>query len=468
MLTRDSFFGYQVYGVDFFKKLAACACWADCGLGKTTIGLTAFDDLRQQGKAKHLLAIAPLRVARKGWRDEAQNWEHLKHLTFASITGTVAERMRALQTPADVHTVNWDNLIWLFNQFVQNRKQIMRWPWDMVVADEAHRLKSQGSKRRACLVALRKLFPRFVELTGTPAPNMYDDLWGQVYLLDQGQRLGFTESAYLTRWFDPPPSYKQYGRWTLKPGAKEEIHAAIRDIVMVVRDPPDLPPVVINPVRVELTPVQMQQYKELAREFVMWGGSERIKAANTGVLQNKLLQLANGMVYAADWMTGERKSVHLHDAKLDALDELLDDLDGKKLILAYYFKHDLPRITARLEKYAGKRIRVLQSAQDEDDWNEGKIDWLLIHPDSAGEGVNLHKCEGAEDIIWFGQTANLGSWIQLNGRLFGGQRRVGKKGVVHCLLADGTVDDIYRELLTTKDATQDGLMAALETYTELL
>lgn len=460
MRAKAELLSYQQRATEFVLRTPNCAVYADVGLGKTAIALTAFSSMYDNFSARRALVVAPLRVARKGWRDEAAVWEHTKNLHVASITGDPKQRMKALRTPADLHTINFENLDWLEAQFIQHGKQVMRWPWDTVIVDEAHRVKSQSTVRWKVLRKLRRLYPSMVQLTATPSPNGYGDLWGMLYLLDQGKRLGATEQAFRDRWFDPP-GFGDFGRWTLKEHAKNEIHDALQDIVFALREEDylDLPPVRYDPVRIELQPQQQKLYREFQRKLILETTGGTLTAANAAVLQQKLLQLANGVVYVGK----ERAVTEIHGEKLGALEELLDDLGDKQVLIAYYFKHDLERLKYLLERRAkteGKMWRVLRTEQDEDDWNAGKIDWMLIHPDSAGEGVNLHR-SSCEHIIWYGLTNDLLKWQQLNGRIFGGHRRVGKAGVVHAIVADGTVDDDYRDLLDMKDGWQSGLMAAL-------
>jgi SNF2 family DNA or RNA helicase len=457
MRLQAQLYPYQCRAAQLITERQSCAIWADVGLGKSAITLTAFSTLYSQYAARRMLVIAPLRVARKTWRDEAAEWQHTKHLHVATIVGTPEQRMKALRTPADVHCVNYDVIDWLEAQFIQHGKQTVRWPWDLVALDEAHRVKDQSTVRWKMLRKVRRLFPRLVELTGTPSPNGYADLWAQIYLLDQGKRLGFTEDAYKQRWFDPP-GFGDYSPWRLKHGADKEIQEAIADLILTLRaeDYMDLPPISYNPIRVELQPHQKKLYREFERKMIAEVGGQTLTAPNSAALNQKLLQLANGVVYAGV----ERAIMEIHGEKLSALEEVLEDLGDKQVMISYYFKHDLARIKAVLEKYRRRNWRVLRTEQDEDDWNAGKIQWLLVHPDSAGEGVNLHK-SGCEDIVWYGMTPSLLQWQQLNGRLFGGVRRLGKNGRVHYISADGTIDEDYRDLLSRKDTTQEGLKEAL-------
>lgn len=456
MRQRSDLRPYQQRAVEFIKKNEACTLFLDVGLGKTAICETAYRDLYESFDSRRMLVIAPLRVARKVWRDEQTEWQHLSGMTVSCITGTPAARIAALKKGTDVHCINYENLEWLYAQFVQNKKQIRKWPWDLVVCDEAHRLKNPGSKRFKVVNSLRKLFPRIVHATGSLIPNGYYDLWALTYLQDRGKRLGYTQEAFAGRWFHMPQR-DEHVRPTLKPGAKEEIEDLIADITLSMRaeDYMDLPPVLMNRVRIPLEDATFEIYRRFERDFIAEYGGATLKAANSGALNSKLLQLANGAVYFENKMWGE-----FHKAKIKALCELLEDLEGHRVMIAYYFKHDLERLEEVLKTYPAKRYRVCRTEQDEDDWNKGDIDWLLVHPDSVGEGTNLHKND-CEDLIWFGLTANLLSWQQTNGRLFGGGRRIGKCGKIHVLMAEGTIDDEYADLLDDKAADQEALSIRL-------
>lgn len=458
MLSRADLYPYQNRAVDFIKAHPFCALWVDVGLGKSCTALTAFDDLRSEFESRRVLIVGPLRVARKVWPDEIANWAHLNHLTYSRILGDPQQRWSSLKKPADVALVNRENFEWLMAQFIVGKKQVMRWPWDLVILDESHNYKSQSSFRWKAARKARRLCQRMVHLTGTPVPNGYADLWSQAFLLDYGQRLGSTEEAFLDRWFDAP-GYGEFG-YTIKRGAAEEIQALLGDVVLTLRESDylDLPPVLLNPVKVELPPAALKEYKRLEREYLAEFGGRTITAVNAGVCAGKLLQLANGAVYH------DRKGswTHVHDTKLDALVELLESLEGKKVLIAYGYKHDRERIGQALTKFCGKskRWEALTDDASENRWNRGETDYLLLHPAGGGEGSNLHG-SGAEDIIWFGLTSSLGHWVQLNARLFGGHRRKGKKGVIHTIEAEDTADEDMAALIRMKDFTQDDLKAAL-------
>lgn len=446
--------------MEFIKANPNCALWIDCGLGKTVATQTAYLDLLNSFDANHGLVIAPLRVARKVWTDEVQEWSHLQDLDIVHIGGTEKQRQKAIRTRADLHTIGRENTQWLINQFIEGKKQVRKWPWDTVILDESQSFKSQSSFRWKALRLVRKLFPRCVELTGTPAPKGYGDLWSQIYLLDRGQRLGTSESAYRLRWFDVE-NCGDYSRYHLKDHAAKEIQAALSDIVISLRaeDYFDLPPVVYNPVRCTLTEAELAKYRKFARTSVFErAGGQKITAVNAGALYGKLLQLANGAIYHND--KGEYEE--FHHAKIDGLLETLEGVTGP-CIVAYAFRSDTKRIAAALDRYCGKTKtwRVMDTDDDLNAFSRGEIDIAVMHPASAGHGLNdLHK-SGAQDIVWFGLTPNLEYYQQLNDRLAGGIRRLGKNVKVHHLLAENTEDEDCYELLKGKAKSQDELTNAM-------
>lgn len=460
MLTRADLYPYQRHAIDFIKSKKNCALWVDMGLGKTVSTLTAFNDLRESFDARKMLVVAPKRVARKVWSDEVNAWAHLNHLVVSKIVGNMEQCFQALKQEADVYTIGRDRIPWLHAQFIQDGKQVVEWPFDTVVADESQTFASQSSQRFNCLADLRvkTRFPRFIQLTGTPAPNGYMKLWSQLWLLDRGKRLGASEKAMKERWFTPPVGI--FAKWNLKPHAPREIHERLKDIVLTLREEDylTLPPVVDSFIRCELAGPARAVYKKFEREFIAEVAGRRLTAVNTGVLDGKLLQLANGACY---YESG--KWVAFHDAKLEALEETLDGISGKALICVN-FKHDTQRITSVLDRVAkadGRSWRILDSDRDFEDWADGKIDWGVLHPASAGHGLNDVYKAGCDDMIWFGLTNNLEWYEQARARLTGGHRRVGRNIRIHHIVADGTRDDAYVALIRAKALTQDRLMEAL-------
>lgn len=459
MFQRSDLYAYQRHAVDFLKAKRNAALWVDMGLGKTVANLTAFSDLQDSCHASKMLVIAPKRVARKVWSDEVQEWSHLKHLKVSRIVGDSEQCFAALKVKADIYTIGRDRVPWLHAQFIQNGKQVVEWPFDTVAADEAQTFASQSSQRFKTFYDLRlkTRFPRLWESSGTPMTNGYMKLWSQIKLLDKGKILGDTEKAMQERWFTPPVG--MFTKWCLKPGADRDIQQKLRDIVLVLREEDylDLPPVRNNYIRCQLSAAALATYKKFEREFIGEVAGKRLSAANAGVLDGKLLQLANGAVYHE-----EKKWVLFHDAKIEALEETLEGIPGKALV-CYGFNHDKSRIVARLDKLAkaeGRCWRILDSDRDFADWAAGNIDWGILHPASAGHGLNDIYKPGCKDMIFFGLTNNHEWHKQVRARLEGGHRR--REGVAfHYIVADGTRDDDYVALLKRKELDEDTLMASL-------
>jgi SNF2-related domain len=434
------------------------------GLGKSCVALTAFVDLQANFDAHKMLVIGPKRVAGKVWSDEIKEWSHLSHLSVSRIVGDAGSCFDALRQPADVYTIGRDRVPWLHAQFVRDGKQVVEWPFDWVIPDEAQSFANQSSKRFGALLDLRikTRFPRFTELSGTPMPNGYMNLWSQLYLLDRGRRLGKSENWMKQRWFTPPTG--MFAQWQLRRGAEEEIHNALRDIVLVLREEDylDLPPVQDNFIRCELSAPAMATYRKFEREYIAEVAGRRLTAVNSGVLDGKLLQLANGACYTGQ----DREWVPFHDAKLEALAETLEGFNGRKTLIAYGFQHDKVRIAGVLDKQAkeeGRTWRLLDSDRDFQEWADGKIDWGLLHPASAGHGLNDVYKSGAEDLVFFGLTNNLEYYQQVRARLEGGHRRMGRNVRIHHIVADGTRDDDYVALIKRKALTQNNAKAALAT-----
>lgn len=461
MRDRSDFYEHQGLVVEFEKSHPNCAIWVPMGGAKTVSTLTAVKDMMDSFEVSKALVIAPLRVARKVWSDEVGEWSHLTGFKVSKIIGDVKQRLKALNTPADIHTINRENTVWLTEQFIQEKKQIRHWPWDLVILDEAQSFKSQSAKRWKALRRVRRLFLRMVQLTGTPIPNGYQDLWAQMYLLDGGKRLGASESAYLEKYFIEKRG-DGYSTWYLKPGAKEQIQDAIKDIVLAIRleDYFDLPDVPFNAVRVALSPAALATYRKFERTYIAEFEGTVVSAASAGVCAGKLLQLSNGSIYTGE---GSGAFALFHDEKLNALIELLDGCDGPVLV-AYGFRSDAQRIAGVLEKYCkevGKVWRRADSDADLQEFADKKIDYLLLHPASCGHGLNDMYKSGCTNIVWVGLTNNLEHFQQLNARIAGGLRVLGRKVMIHAILADDTCDADTFAALTAKGATQDGLTRAL-------
>lgn len=395
---------------------------------------------------ENVLVIAPLSVAEKTWSDEIEKWDHLNHLTFSKVLGSRQQRMAALAKKADVYLINRENVEWLVDHY---RKD---WPFQTVIIDESSSFKSPSAKRFKALRKVRPMIERLVELTGTPSPNNLMDLWSQIYLLDQGERLGKTITSFRNHYFTPA---SQNGHivysWALLPGAEEAIYKKISDICvsMKAKDYLKLPPRTNNVIEVELSSTDWKKYKELERHYVLELDESDVVASNAATLSNKLLQMANGCIYDED---GAPQPIH--DKKLDALERIIEEAQGQPVLVFYQYKHDLARIQERF-----KQAKVLDvSAGDIKKWNEGKIPVLLAHPQSAGHGLNLQA--GGHIIVWFGLTWSLEFYQQANARL----DRQGQQNpvIVHHLVAKGTIDEDVMKALETKEVGQEALMAAVK------
>lgn len=455
--SRDEFRPGQNRAVDFVKATERGAVWVPMGGGKTIVGWTGYADLMRSFDVRRMLVVAPLRVARKVWTDEQKIWSHLHGIETSRIIGALDQRMQALRTPADVHFINRENIPWLEAQFIANRRQYRRWPWDMVWVDEAQSFKNPGGVWHKSLNRLLdpRLTSRVIEATGTPSPNGYWDLYGQIYLLDRGKSLGLTPSAYEDRYFVSERSAEGYPRRRLREGADELIREAIKHLVfsMTTVEQQALPEQ--NFIRVELPPAARQKYRELERELIAEVKERKLNAANQAVLAGKLLQFANGAVYYDDrggW-------VETHTAKIDALVEVLESLPPPVMV-AYGFRHDIDRIGAALGK-AGMNWQVLDSDESFSRFSRGEIDYGVLHPGSCGHGLNDLYLSGSENILWFGLTNNLEHYQQLNARLTGGFRALGKNITIHHIVADDTRDEDLVPLLRRKDLSQSDLMRAM-------
>lgn len=397
------------------------------------------------------MVIAPLRVAQSTWSGEIEKWDHLQDLRLAKVLGSEKQRIRALHQPADIWIINRENTEWLVDYYGR------KWPFDMVIIDELSSFKNPRSKRFRALRKVRPLIKRIVGLTGTPAPNGLMDLWSQIYLLDQGERLGKTLTGYRNRYFDPGRRNQNIVfEWIPKPFAEEAIYEKISDICvsMKAEDWLQLPGRIDNVLEIELPEKAKWQYKQLEKDLILPLLESDVTAANAAVLTNKLLQMANGAIYDE---FGEAKEIH--DAKLEVLEETVEAANGKPVMVVYAYKHDLGRIRKRLKKY---NPRTLDSDQDIRDWNAGKIQVLLLHPASGGHGLNLQT--GGNIIVWFGLTWSLEYYQQTRARLYrqGQTERV----IIHHIIAKGTMDEQVLKALTGKAATQNDLMEAVKARIE--
>lgn len=434
---------YQQFATDFILNQSICCLMLDMGLGKTVITLTALWQLALDSfDVSKVLVIAPKRVAEDTWPKELAKWEHLTGLTFSLVLGSAAERKAALQKKAFLYIINRENVAWL----VKNHY----WDFDMVVIDELSSFKSNKAERFKAMKKVRPMVTRIVGLTGTPAPNTLLDLWPQMYLMDMGQRLGRFIGGFRDRFFLPDKRNREI-IYSYKPreGAEDAIYALISDICISMKaaDYLDMPERIDNRIEVSMSPKEWKLYDDFQKDMVLSIGDEELDAANAASLSNKLLQMANGAVYGKD-----KKVIPIHDRKLDALEDLVEAANGKPLLVAYWYKHDLQRIKARF-----KNARCIDTAKDIDDWNAGKIPLALIHPASAGHGLNLQ--DGGCTIVWFGLTWSLELYQQLNARLW----RQGQKHtvVIHHIVTKGTHDEDVMRALENKDTRQSALIEAV-------
>lgn len=402
------------------------------------------------GEVNKVLVIAPKRVAEDTWSTEVEKWDHLKHLRISKILGTPKQRIKAVEADADIYVTNRENVEWLVNIYFGS------WKWDMCVIDELSSFKSSKAIRFRALRKVRPYFKRIVGLTGTPAPNSLIDLWPQIYLLDGGKRLGRTITGYRQQYFTPGRSngYVVYD-YVLKDGADKAIQDKISDICisMMAKDYLDLPDRIDNRIELNLPDPVKKQYRQFEKDLIMnLGDDEEITAANAAVLTNKLLQYANGSIYDDD-----KNVINIHDEKLEKLLEIIDTANGKPVLVFYNFKHDFDKISKALTKLKIKH-QTLEDSADIKKWNEGKIQVALLHPASAGHGLNLQY--GGNIIVWYGLTWSLELYQQANARL----HRQGQKQtvVINHLIAKGTVDEDVMKALSSKEINQNALLEAVK------
>ena len=436
---------YQEYATKFIEDNEESAVFLECGLGKSVITLTAIKNLMARGEVSRVLVVAPLRVGKTTWPEEIGKWDHLGGLTYAVAIGSVAERLNALKAQADITIINRENVEWLID------KSGMPFDYDMLVIDELSSFKSFKAKRFKALLKVRPKITRVVGLTGTPSSNGLMDLWAEFRLLDLGERLGRYITRYRLAYFTPDKRNAQVVfSYKPLPGAEERIYDKIDDITISMRaaDYLKLPSLVMNTVVVEMGEKEKDIYDNLCDDMVVSLGDNEIDAVNAASLSNKLLQMANGAVY------GEEQSVHhIHDEKLNALEDLIESANGKPVLVAYWFKHDLARIKAKFPF-----VREIKTDADIRAWNRGEIEVGVIHPASAGHGLNLQT--GGSTLIWFGLTWSLELYQQTNARLY----RQGQKNtvVIHHIVTKGTIDERVLKALEKKEKTQNSLIDAVK------
>lgn len=419
-------------------------------MGKTIITLSVINELKYgRFQVRKVLVIAPKKVAEATWQREAAKWDNVKHLRFSTVLGSQAKRIRALNTPADIYIINRENVVWLVDYYKND------WPFDMVVCDEFSSFKSHSAKRFKALAAIRGHIDRIIGLTGTPSPNGLDDLWSQVYLLDQGQRLGRYYTHFRERYFEPGKRSREViYQYDPKDGAEAAILEKISDICISMKaaDYLQLPKIIYDDIPVVLDAKAKKAYTELERKMILELPDDVIDVTSAAALSNKLQQLANGAIYndEHDWHD-------IHSCKLDAFMELIERLNGQHALVFYNFQHDRERLQELLAK-SKLRVRVFSGAQDEADWNAGKVDILLAHPASTAYGLNLQ--DGGHHVVWFGLNWSLELYQQANKRL----HRQGQEQpvIVHHLICVGTRDEDLADALSRKDKSQEWVLQSLK------
>lgn len=441
---------YQEYAIRYIETHPISALLIDMGLGKTSITLTAIRNLLFDSfEVCKVLVIAPLRVAKNTWTDEIKKWEHLSTLTYSLIVGNENERLSALNEKADIYIINRENVDWLVN------KSGYKFDFDMVVIDELSSFKNHQSKRFKSLMKVRPFVKRIVGLTGTPSSNGLMDLFAEFKILDMGKRLGYFIGQYRNTYFKPDKmngpivySYKPL------PNAENAIYEKISDITvsMKANEYLKMPELLTSNYVVELSNSEKNQYDEMKKSLVLEITDGEITASNAASLSNKLCQLSNGAIY-----DDEQNIVEIHDRKLEALEDIIESMNGKPLLIAYWYRHDLERIKSRFS------VRKIKTSEDISDWNDGKIPVALIHPASAGHGLNLQN--GGSTLVWFGLTWSLELYQQTNARLY----RQGQKNtvVIHHIITKGTIDEQILKALQKKNKTQADLIDAVRANLEV-
>lgn len=441
---------YQKYAISYIEKHPIAAVILEMGLGKTSITLSAIRNLMFDSfVVSKVLVIAPLRVAKFGWSDEIKKWDHLRTIRYSVAVGSESERLKALSEKADIYIINRENVQWLVED------SGIPFDFDMVVIDELSSFKNYQTKRFKALMKVRPNVKRIVGLTGTPSSNGLMDLYAEFRLLDMGERLGRFIGQYRNTYFTPDKKNGQiiYSYKPL-PFAENEIYKKISDITISMKsdDYLEMPELISSETAVHLSEKEQKKYDELKKKLVLQISDDEITAANAASLSNKLVQMANGAVYSDD-----EKVVEIHSRKLDALEDLIESANGKPLLIAYWFKHDLKRISERLTEKSIP-FQILNSEESIRRWNKGGLPVALIHPASAGHGLNLQS--GGSTIVWFSLTWSLELYQQTNARLY----RQGQKDtvIIHHIITKGTIDEQILKALEKKDTTQQALMSAVK------
>lgn len=442
---------YQKYATEFIESHPIAAVILQMGLGKTVCTLTAIEHLIYDTfEVSKVLIVAPLRVAKVTWSDEIDKWDHLSHLTYSVAVGSEKERLLALKKKADLYMINRENLQWLIE------KSGLPFDYDMVVLDELSSFKSWQSKRFRAFMKVRPKVQRVVGLTGTPSSNGLMDLFAEFKCLDMGERLGRFITQYRNSFFIPDRMNGQVVySYKLRPFAEEEIYRRIGDITISMKalDHLKMPELIENRYPVYMDDGEKQQYESMKKDLILpYLENEAITAANAAALSGKLCQMANGAVYS-----DEGSVAHIHDRKLDALEDIIEAAQGP-ILLCYWFKHDLERITKKLDELKVEYARISSDGSIRM-WNEGKFQVGLIHPASAGHGLNLQA--GGNHIVWFGLTWSLELLEQTNARLWRQGQRA-ETVVVQYLVTAGTIDERILDAISKKEKDQNALIDAVK------
>ena len=442
---------YQKYAIEFIESHPIAAVILQMGLGKTVCTLTAIEHLMYDTfEVSKVLIVAPLRVAKVTWSDEIDKWDHLSHLTYSVAVGSEKERLSALKKKADLYMINRENLQWLIE------KSGLPFDYDMVVLDELSSFKSWQSKRFRAFMKVRPKVQRVVGLTGTPSSNGLMDLFAEFKCLDMGERLGRFITQYRNAFFIPDRMNGQVVySYKLRPFAEEEIYRRIGDITISMKalDHLKMPELIENRYPVYMDDGEKQQYESMKKNLILpYLEDEAITAANAAALSGKLCQMANGAVYS-----DEGSVAHIHDRKLDALEDIIEAAQGP-ILLCYWFKHDLERITKKLDELKVEYARISSDGSIRM-WNEGKFQVGLIHPASAGHGLNLQA--GGNHIVWFGLTWSLELLEQTNARLWRQGQRA-ETVVVQYLVTAGTIDERILDAISKKEQDQNALIDAVK------
>lgn len=446
---------YQAYCIDYIKSHPISALLLDMGLGKTAITLTALRDLMLDDlQVSKVLVIAPLRVARDTWPAEVEKWDHLAELDTSVIVGDLKTRVAAISANALVYIINRENIKWLVEYYEKNG---LRWDFDCVVIDELSSFKNYQSQRFKYLRKVRPFVKRWIGLTGTPTSNGLMDLWAEIGILDGGERLGRFIGRFRDAYFKAGsmnPSTGVVFSYIPRPGAEEQIYEKISDITISMKavDHLDMPECIYVNHEVVMSAPERKLYDQLKRDLIIPLDDGDIDAANAASLSNKLLQMSNGAVYDEN-----QEPRIIHGKKLEMIEDLIEAANGQPVLIAYWFKHDKTRIMEYLAA-AGYTPRDLKESQDIKDWNSGSIPVALIHPASAGHGLNIQS--GGHILIWFGLTWSLELYQQTNARLW--RQGQSETVTVHHIVTKDTVDEDVLAALASKDVTQEKLIAAVK------